>query len=259
MVYKYKKPYRVKKRKPIFKNRFFRLGILTLIFLFSTSYFLFFSEIFQVEKIVVTGDEKVPTEDMKSLIEKNLENKIIFLKTKSIFLLDLAKIEKDILGNFPQIAELELHRGFPDALNIIVIERLGVAQWCKDDKCFVIDKEGITFEEVSTETDLIKISGPKEMLKKEKIAQILEIQAKLKEQVGITTTQAIIDSEERLNIETFEGWEIYFNLKGDLNWQIQELGLVLEKQVPPEKRKKLEYVDLRFSRVYYKFLSGGMR
>ena len=60
-------------------------------------------------------------------------------------------------------------------------------------------------------------------------------------------------SEKRLNTKTSEGWEIYFNLKGDLNWQITELGLVSEKQIPLEDRGELEYIDLRFSRVYYKY------
>ena len=67
-----------------------------------------------------------------------------------------------------------------------------------------------------------------------------------------TTTGAVIVSEERLNVKTSEGWEIYFNTADDLDWQVQELALVLEKQITPEKRRNLEYIDLRFSRVYYK-------
>jgi len=80
----------------------------------------------------------------------------------------------------------------------------------------------------------------------------LDIQDKLKNIAGVTTTRAIIVSEERLNIAVSEGWEIYFNTEGDLDWQIKELWIVLEKQISPEKRKNLEYVDLRFSRVFYK-------
>jgi len=55
-----------------------------------------------------------------------------------------------------------------------------------------------------------------------------------------------------LDAETTEGWTVRFNLKGDLDWQVTELRLALEKQISPEKRKSLEYIDLRFSRVYYK-------
>jgi hypothetical protein len=55
-----------------------------------------------------------------------------------------------------------------------------------------------------------------------------------------------IISNERLNIKTFEGWLIYFNPKEDLDWQTQKLDLVLEKQIPLEKREELEYIELRF-------------
>ena len=121
----YRKPYRIKKKKSILKNRFFWLGVLTFTFAGIICYFLFFSEIFQVEKIIITGEERVPTESLKLLIDKNLEKKILFLKTKSIFLVNLSEIKKDILDNFPQIAGVEIGRGFPDALNILIIERFG--------------------------------------------------------------------------------------------------------------------------------------
>lgn len=242
MVYRYKKLYRIKKNKPILGSRFLWLGILIAVIIGGTLYFLFFSGIFQIKKISITGADAVREENIKA-----------FFTQKNIFLIDTQKIEKEILDNFPQIATAQIHRGFPDALSVAMAERLAVAVWCKEDKCFLMDNEAVIFTEASSTIDgLIKISGSKEMLDKEKISQILEIQEKLKENLQVTTTRAFIVSEERLNIKTSESWEIYFNLKGDLNWQLQELGLVLEKQITPAKRKNLEYIDLRFSRVYYK-------
>lgn len=217
------------------------------------SYFLFFSDFFEIEKIIVLrqaqdnserviiGQVKVSEEDIKSLVPQ-----------KNIFLIDIEEIKKDILAKFIKIDSVQVQRSFPDALSILVKERSPLAAWCEQDSCFLVDKGGVIFEEVSTTADLIKIAGAKEMLNKEKIAQILDIQHKLKDGPGITTTQAFIASEQRLNIKTSEAWEIYFNTEGDLNWQLQELGLVLEKQITPEKRSNLEYIDLRFSRVYYK-------
>ena len=122
---KFRKPHRIKRKKPILKNRFFWLGILIFVFVVSLSYFLFFSEIFQLEKIIVTGEEKVSKEDIKLVVEEKIEKKILFFKTKSIFLVNISEIKKDILGGFPQIAEVEIKRSFPDALNIVVVERLG--------------------------------------------------------------------------------------------------------------------------------------
>jgi len=242
----YKKPYRIRKKKSILRNRFFWTGVLAVIILFFVSYFLFFSNIFQIQKIIITEGEGIGEENLKTFIPQN-----------NIFLVDAQKIREDILDNFPQIAEVEIHRGFPDTLNILITERLAVAVWCEaeTEKCFLMDKEGVIFGEVLIPSEvegLSKIVGAKEALGKEKISQILDIQTKLKESFNITSTQAFIASEERLNIKTSEGWEIYFNLKGNLDWQLQELGLVLEKQIPLEKKRILEYIDLRFSRVFYR-------
>lgn len=240
MVYRYKKPYRIKKKKSILRSRFFWFGLLFLAVIWAILYFLFFSGIFQIEKVIITGGKVVSEENIKTLIPK-----------KNIFLIDTQKIEKNILNGFSQIAEIEIHRGFPDALNILVIERSAVALWCEED-CFLADHEGVIIGKAPPESDLTRIYGAKEMLNKEKIASILEIQRALSEDFGVTTTQAVIVSERRLDVKTSEGWEAYFDSEGDLAWQLQELGLVLEKQITPEKRKKLEYIDLRFSRVFYK-------
>lgn len=256
----YRKPHRYKRKKPIFHQRFFWLGILALIVAGGIFYCLFFLEAFQIEKIIVSGDNKVAKEDIEFLAGQRLESKILFFKTKSIFAVDLGQIKKYILNYFPQIAEVKISRGFFDAVNVIVTERQALAVWCQDEKCFLLDQEGIIFEEViEDKPELVLIKNEsginelgKRVIEKELLSQVLEIKAQVEGNTGIPVKEAFLVSEERLNMKTAEGWEIYFNLKGDLGWQITELKLVLEKQIPLDKRGKLEYIDLRFSRVYYK-------
>jgi hypothetical protein len=243
-AYRYRKPHRFKKKKPIFRNRFFWLGVLIFIFITSLFYFLFFSETFQVEKIIITGEKKIPKEAITTFIPK-----------KNIFLTDLGKIKEDILNNFPQIAEVEIKRGFPDVLNILVVERLEVANWCQVDRCFLLDKEGVIFEETLPETDLIKIinrqsinsfSLGERVIEKKQLSQILDIDDKLKSELEIPIREFIISAEDKLITVTTEGWEIYFNFQKDMEWQLTKLRAVLEEKIPPEKRKNLEYIDLRF-------------
>ena len=257
----YRRPHRYKRKKSIFRNRFFWLGILAFIIFGAVFYFLLFSKVFQVEKIIVTGEEKVSKEEIEFLVEKRLASKILFFKTKSIFLVNLKEIRKDILNSFPQIAEVEIRQGFFDAVNIVVIERSGAAVWCQEEDCFLLDNQGVIFEEVlETKPGLVLIKTKpglgelgETIIEKEKLTQILEIKSKLAESLETFIKEVSLISDERLNVKTSEDWEIYFNLKGDLDWQITELSLVLEKQIPPEKRGELEYIDLRFSRVYYKY------
>ncbi|TET84066.1 MAG: FtsQ-type POTRA domain-containing protein [Candidatus Nealsonbacteria bacterium] len=256
MVKTFRKPYRIKKQKSIISYRFFWLGILIFVILFSIFYFLFFSQTFQVEKIIVTGEEKVAKEDLKLLVEEKLEKKILFFKTKCIFLVNLNEIKKDILNNFPRVAEVEIGRGFPDALNIVVVEKFGLAVWCQTEQCFLVDNEGVIFEEIfDIDPKAFKIKnlalvselklGDK-VIEKEKLNQVLDIESKLRDNLKIPLTAATIVSEERFNIKTLEGWEIYFNPERDMEWQLTKLRAVLEEEILPENRKNLEYIELRF-------------
>lgn len=136
-----------------------------------------------------------------------------------------------------------------------------MALWCNADNCFLLDKEGVIFEEASPSAALLIIESQKPsegvvlgqaVISRPELDQILGIQTKLVEVAKISIKKAVPVFEDRLNVETSEGWEIYLNLKGDIDWQITELTQVLEKQISAAKRNILQYIDLRFSRVYYK-------
>lgn len=254
-VKSFRKPYRIKRKRSILKSRFFWLGFLFLVFVATIFYFFVFSSFFQVKRIIISGNERVLEEEIVAIVEDNLEKKILFFPTKSIFLINLNKVKKDVLNNFPQIAEIEIGRGFPDALNIIVVERLAMAVFCKMEDCFLLDNEGVIFEETQLEGDLIKIIDKQKIdgtavlgekvIEKDYLEKILKIQKNLSEELKIGTKGFLVFSE-RLNVKTADGWEIYFDPKGDSNWQITKLGLVLKEKIPPENRKDLEYIELRF-------------
>lgn len=251
----YRKAHRYKRNKPFFKSRFFWLGFLILIFLFSVFYLLFLSKIFQVNNINVSGEQRISGESLKLSIENKLDKKILFFKTKSIFLINLTDIKKEILNEFPQTAEIVIGRRLPNSLDTIVTERQGAADWCQNEKCFLADKEGIIFEEAKGDEKSIKIIDKQrtnqpilgeKVITSDDLDKILKISPKLEMDFKIPVKEFLIYSEDKLTVFTEENWEIYFNLKNDIDWQITKLGAVLEEKIPPEQRKDLEYIELRF-------------
>ena len=62
----------------------------------------------------------------------------------------------------------------------------------------------------------------------------------------------MISTPFRLNIETSENWEIYFNLDSETDLQIAKMNLLLKDEIPVSVRKTLQYINLRFNRAYYK-------
>lgn len=254
---RYRKPYRIRKKKSIFKNRFFWISIFILMVLGGIFYLLFFSEVFQIKKVIITGEEKVSKDDIETVIGSELEQKILLFKTKNIFLINSKKIKENILNTFPQIGEVKIKREFPATLNLLITERKEVGIFCRDTTCFLLDKEGVIFENVSEETPLLKIQDSnlnldkeiktgEKILEKEILSPILETETNLRENLKIPIKEILIVSQERVNFKTFEDWEIYFNPQEDMNWQLTKLKAVLENEIPAEKRKDLEYIELRF-------------
>jgi len=272
---KYRKPYRIKKKKSIFRNRFFWLGILILIVFIGLFYFLVFSSFFQIKEIKISGNsafaealadrQKISVENIQEVIEKEIEQRVLFLPTKSIFLADFPKIKAKISETFPQIAQINFKREFPDTLTVTIEERKPTAVFNQEDLYFFLDKEGIIFENTLAGGQLIKIKKAvkdKELklgdrvLEKELISAILEIESKLENDLKITIEEVLVVSDERINIKTSEGWEIYLNPKGDIEWQLTKLRVDLEEEIPQERRKDLEYIELRFGNFApYKYRS----
>lgn len=273
---RFRKPYRIRKKKSILRNRFFWLGIIIIIIVGAIFYFLFFSKTFQIKQTIVTGEEKVSEESLKLFIEKRLENRILFFKTRSLFLVNLNGIKDDILDNFPQIAEVKVSQSFPDTINIIVVERLDLAIWCQTEYCFLLDRKGIIFDlvrnDISNESEkvpgeivLAKIIDRRDIssfnlgdqiIEEDVLVSILDIKKHIEGNLEIGIEEFVILNPGRLNVKTAEGWEIYFDLQEDISWQLTKLTLVLKEEIPLEERGNLDYIELRFTRVYYKYKAG---
>ncbi|MDD5145297.1 MAG: cell division protein FtsQ/DivIB [Candidatus Pacebacteria bacterium] len=273
----FRKPYRIKKKKSILKSRFFWLPVLIFTTVGGICYFIFFSSFFQIKEVKISGNQKIATNKLESLVQSQLTKKIALFPTKSIFLANLGKIQKMGQDNFPQIAKISFKKDFPDIILVNVEERNPVAVLTHTlnssstalfattsaevlEENFFIDKEGIVFEKVlDPDSNLLKIENQilpnklrlgESVIEEPLVAKILNIESKLKNELEIKIDTVTIVSRKRLNVKAAEGWEVYFNPEGDMDWQITELTAVLENKIPPEKRKNLGYIDLRFEKIY---------
>ena len=255
MIKKYRKPYRVKRRRSVFKNQFFWLGILILLIFGGIFYLICFSSPFQIKEIKISGNQKIQTQALQNLIQEQIVNKFFLFTSRSIFLANFLQIKAKISETFPQIAQINLEREFPDTLTATVEERKPAAVFNQEDLYFFLDKEGVIFEDASVENPLLKIQKTtrdeelklgNKVIEKEFLSSILDTESKLENNLKIPVEEVLVVSDERINLKTSEGWEIYLNPKGDVDWQLTKLSEVLEKEIPLEKRGNLQYIELRF-------------
>jgi cell division protein FtsQ len=265
---KYRKSYRTKKKRSvwlIFKNKFFWFGLFILAVIGSLAYLFIFSSVFQIKDIQISGAEKSPAQEIKDIISA---------KSGNIFLTDFEAISKNLLGQYIEIANITLKRNLPNRVLVQIEERKPIALFCRPffepfllflnenqaEECYFLDKQGVIFEKVSeqpgnllvlnTRSFISKFNLGQKIIDENYLAKVLEINSQLEKDIKIK--EASLISEDRLNIKTSEGWEIYFNPKKDLDWQIEEIKILLEQKISLENRENLEYVDLRFEKVYIK-------
>jgi len=240
------------------KTRFFWFFGLGIILISGLTYLFIFSDVFKIKEIKVLSSSEYLKASVEEIINQELNKNIFLLKTK--------EINTKVLDQFPEILELDFKKEMPDTLTIQVEGKKEIAVLCYEnyDKCLFIDENGLMFKQIEKElineneliiflTELDESFTLKETFSlSNKIEDFLEIERMLENNFKIEIKNFIIISEKRLNVEIEEGWEVYFSLEKDIKLQTTKLRILLEKEIPMEERKNLEYIDLRFERVFYK-------
>jgi cell division septal protein FtsQ len=240
---------------------------LSLMVILSVSYFIIFYSGFQLKNILISGNDRVKTNDLQELVSNDANTQLINfwnikIISRSIFLINSGKINKDILEKFPSVEKANISQKLPQTLILNIAERKPVGVFCPltssgqaDSGCFLIDQSGIIFEpQAAVPVDVLivrqtaengQLSAGQEVVAQDIISAIYKIQKMLKDNFQIDSKEALIANPLRLNIMTDENWQIYFDLSSDINLQITKLNLLLNSQIPADKRGDLRYIDLR--------------
>ena len=267
----FKKRFKKKKSKAlIFKKKFFWYSILSVILFCSFIYFLFFSSVTKVENIEIIADSSAIhlVSPIKEIVHEELEKNFLKAFTKdSFFLADAKQIKQRILQEFPEIQNVSVRKKVFKSLILDIFPREPVGVWCyqKFNECFLIDSKGVVFKSVSTTSDEIKndlflmLSGAEikkefleQVIEQDKIGQIILIHKTIKDNLDIELNHFYLSENENLKVITQELWEIRFALGADIALALTKLKLVLEQEITQDKRRNLEYIDLRFKKLFYK-------
>jgi len=253
-----KKVKALKKKKFFLKKKSFWIFFLLLLFFALSFYAAVFWEKFQIKEVRIMGEENDFSASVRSFAAEEIEK---FSWTKSIFLFDGSSMEKILEKEFPEIKKASVEKTIPGTLNIFIERRKEAAFWNFGEYFFSMDEEGVIFREPERIESLPVISDMEyagspclgdKVINEEKLAGALLISRGIEGISGIELEKMIILSGKRLNAVTAEGWEVYFNLEEDLIWQTTKLKLLFQEEISLERRKTLEYIDLRFEKAFYK-------
>jgi cell division septal protein FtsQ len=276
----------IKPKKSIFTRLWFWLVLLFFVIALSGFYVVLFYPGLQVKDIIISGNEKVKSPELQELVSNYANTGLvnfwtIKITSRSIFLVDLKKMSKDILEKFPVIEKADINKNYPRILTLVITERKPLGVYCPsessgqatpakapsepqpnsseqaDSRCFLIDQNGIIFEPLSaSQENLIivrqltengQVFTGEEIVAQNMISAIYKIQKSLKDNFKIDLKEALVTSPVRLNVKTGENWQIYFDLSpdADINLEITKLNLLLNGGISQVQRKNLYYIDLR--------------
>jgi len=262
------KIHRIKPKKSIFAKPWFWIVLLLLIVVSSALYFLLFYSGIQVKNIIILGNQKVASKDIENLVSGNINNKILGIgiwevDSKSIFLTDSDKLNREILEKFPMIENVTIAKNLPQTLILNVEERKPIGVFCPsmgpeqtDNACFSIDGNGVIFEPLAAipaGTTIVRqvlennqVFSGEEVIAKNIITAIYNIQKNLKDNFQINLEEVLVTSPLRLDANTNEGWHIYFDLgpDSDINSQLTKLDMLLNGGISADSRKNLRYINL---------------
>jgi hypothetical protein len=244
-----KKP---KKKKSWLANKFFWFFILFILLVGTAGYFLLFHSFFKIKTLNINNRTEINTGLLKNSIYQHLNNDHWFFVPKnSIVLIGEKEIVEELTKEYPQLKNIILKRKiYPPGLSVKVA-------------CFLIDEDGVIFEKAKKETTsssppliLTKASDDSQLgdriYSPQSIRQISAINQTFKTQLNLPLKNFLVDETSFLVVITQEGWETYFDLDGDVDTALLKLQALLKQELSKSKRSALQYIDLRFSKVYYK-------
>ncbi|KKU85632.1 MAG: hypothetical protein A2667_03160 [Candidatus Wildermuthbacteria bacterium RIFCSPHIGHO2_01_FULL_47_27] len=271
MTYRLKKTRRLKPKHSFWRNKSLWVGVLLLCTAGAAAYLIFISPYFQVTDVRILGNQEVKTEELQKFVSDRISHNVFLFKTKSIVLVSPAKLRAELLQSFPRLAEASFSRRLPGMIILNIQERKPAAVWCHQEsegtdflRCFFIDSNGVAFQGVDVENratfpllrDRYSNETPRlgsAVIQRDTLEKVLALENELIGALHIEAKEAILLPENRVNIVTQGSWVIYFELPLELSWQITRLKLLLAKEIPVERRPELEYIDMRYSKVYYRY------
>ncbi|MDD5569479.1 MAG: hypothetical protein PHG23_03650 [Candidatus Pacebacteria bacterium] len=252
---------RTRKKKSFISRFYFPiLGLVVFSGIIIYSFF-YFSPRLEIKNLEISGLTGVPEEDLSRAVkDKFTVSYSLFGQTGSIeniFLPSAGKIDS-ILKEFPQIESINLKKDYATgSLYLDVKEKTPFAEWRNgSSSCFLVGETGDYIKDCVPGENLgIRITDKDKTCEENGECRKTMLSA-AKKISGVATSFSLqygdfyVYSAEKLSLAVSGGCEFIFNPAKDIDWQIEELNIVLAKYF--ERAESCEYIDLRYDRVYIK-------
>ncbi|MEI7890739.1 MAG: FtsQ-type POTRA domain-containing protein [bacterium] len=244
--------------------------LLLISFIAVTIYIVFFSPYLKISNIVVAGAKELDNAQLQAVVGVSLDGKYLGIIPRNNFLfISQGKVEKILSQNFKKIKTIKVSKRFPDSVDINIEERNALLVWCSNEKCFMLDENGIAYSEADFSSQELIQNNLLQIV--DKSGKEVEIGSDIVDfsyeqyMLGIKDQLAKIGFEiidqyftpsrmaQEINVKTSQGTEFYFSTQYSLEGAMKTLETIFKKEITGDKKNNVAYFDLRNeNKVFYK-------
>jgi len=243
-----------------------RIIKISSVFLFIfISIFLTFCPYFQIKEIEINGIFRFSyQEDLKNHIDELITRKFLFISNKNIFFVNKKNLEEKIKENNYKIDSIIIKKKYPNKISISVEERFPIGVLELKEDIFLFDTSGYLFQRVESDfyqQNLIRLidtnNSPSlgdNYFNKEFIDNLDICLDVLQNKLNLGIESVNISNLNKISINTEQGWKIFILFNKNLKISLKKLEVILLDEIVFDNRENLDYIDLRFEKVFYKFI-----
>jgi cell division septal protein FtsQ len=251
--------YAAEKRRRRFKKFFWTLAVILFV---GGIVLVFFSPLFTIKNIEITGNKNVSRESLLAQIEQYEQTRFLFLVPRNnLLFFDVNAVQKSLAGNL-LISSVKVEKKYPGTVLVAVNERKLNLVWLAGDQCFNLDADGKAIETCgATADEFLRIRDLKATpvalgqtaVSSEVIRFLVTSRDLLRERIAPSNYYYNFENDPKaLKIETNQGFDLYLNLSLPPEEQARRLFVLLGSAEIKDKLKSLKYIDLRYGeKIYY--------
>jgi cell division septal protein FtsQ len=237
----------------------------------------------QINKVTVTGNSVVTTEELLSLAESQLTGSYFFMFPKrNMFLYPHRAIEASVTERYAKIQKATIETEGLKTITLVIRERKPFALWCagtlheNSDECYFLDEDGLVFAPAPHFTGNVFLryhgllftedgtAAPKDadptrlhFLSVAEFQRLTFFLDALKNS-GIHPVSLSLTDAMDIDLELENGARLMLSRDQNLSEILDNLESILgTEELSREMFERVEYIDLRFGdRVYYRMRDG---
>lgn len=251
-----------RKRRKVFIRRSLLAGAL-IISIFLGLKVLLNSDIFIIKSIEVIGAQKIPREDITSLISSEIDtSKFGIFNRRNFLFIDTKSISDLVAKSFPDFSKVRTTLAGLGSLVVEVVERSPYAKWCdksNPEQCFIVDDTGFAFKKDNNQnsTTILSIITQTKPVYASVIFNTDKF-SKLKDLIGYFNQagfkiKSVIENDNDYFFKTSDGLEIRIGSDDNPDSIITKLTSIENDLKKENNTSTIDYIDLRYgNKVYIK-------